>query len=439
MVRASRNVSNLRRAQQGSAWERLAEDLDDDFIAMQARTRRDPELAAWLQQQRSHGRIRAGARGQLAAVPDDAGLPGALYSPAAPAARLNGKYPSLAAFLGAVRSDPQRVARTQAAAGVTDKMTRILASGGMSERIPSEGGFAVPEELRSDMVLASLESAIVRPRATVVPASTLRTGLPAVDDTTHSSTAVFGGLEWYWAEEGSALTQSDPSFSRLTMTAKKLAAYLGEVPNELLEDSPAFDTWLRRWVPPGLAWTEDQGFIAGTGVGQPQGVINAPAAIAVTRGTSSEVLFADVIAMQKRMLPSSLSNFIWACSPDVLSWLLELYLTVGSPTTQAVTPPEWLKYSELQNCWTLLGRPLFPTEHAAALGSAGDLVAFDPAYYVVADRMLLQVAIAPDGAGFISDESQIKFTSRVDGRIWMQSPLTPQNGSETVSCVVVLH
>jgi HK97 family phage major capsid protein len=139
------------------------------------------------------------------------------------------------------------------------------------------------------------------------------------------------------------------------------------------------------------------------------------------------------------VLPASLGNFIWICSPDVLIWLLEIYLSVGSPTTQALPPSEWLKYSELLNCWTLLGRPLAVTEHAAALGSAGDLIAVDPAYYVIADRQLLQVAIAPESAGFITDESEIRFTSRLDGRIWMQSPLTPQNGSETVSCVVVLH
>jgi HK97 family phage major capsid protein len=223
------------------------------------------------------------------------------------------------------------------------------------------------------------------------------------------------------------------------MTAKKAAAYLGQVPDELIADSPAFEVWLRRWVPPGLAWFEDQSFIAGSGVGCPQGVINAPAAVAVTRAGSSAVAFADVIKMQERMLPASLRNFIWICSPDVLIQLLEAYLAFGTPANQAVAPPEWLKFSEQGNCWTLLGRPLFPSEHAAALGSVGDLIAVDPSYYVIADRMLLQIAIAPDGKGFIRDESEIRFTSRVDGRIWMQSSLTPQNGSEAVSCVVVLH
>jgi HK97 family phage major capsid protein len=352
----------------------------------------------------------------------------AIRAQLAPAASLNGMYKGWGDFASAVATDPQRVARIQAAA-----------RGGLSERIPSEGGFAVPEELRSDLVLASLESAIIRPRATVVPGSTLRTGLPVVDDTTHSGAAVFGGLVWEWTEEGAPLGQTDPAFSRLTMTARKLAAYLGAVPNELLADAPAFGAWVKRWVPAGLAWSEDQAFINGTGVGQPQGILNAPAAIAVTRQTSSEVTFTDVIKMQERMLPSSLRAFIWLCSPDVLIWLLQIYLNFGSALSGIAPPPDWLKYSETANCWTLLGRPLFPTEHVSALGAAGDLVAVDPSFYTIVDRQLLQMTVGPSGKGFVTDESEIKFTSRLDGRIWMQSPLTPANGSETVSCVAVLH
>ena len=62
---------------------------------------------------------------------------------------------------------------------------------------PSSGGFLVPEEFRSDLLSVSLDEAIVRPRATVMPMSSSSLLVPALDDTSHSS-SVFGGVIASW-------------------------------------------------------------------------------------------------------------------------------------------------------------------------------------------------------------------------------------------------
>ncbi len=347
----------------------------------------------------------------------------ALRCESAPGAALDGKGIGWAELARAANGDPT---------------ARALLRNAMSERVPSQGGFLVPESLRSDTVLASLERAIIRPLATVIPVSALRTGFPTVDDTTHAAPSVFGGLAWSWTEEGSPIAASNAAYGRGVLEAKKLAAYLGGVPDELVADAPAFAAFMGATVPQGLAWSEDQAFITGSGTGQPQGILNAPCAIPVTRGTASKVLQADVAAMVTRMLPQSFKHCIWLASPDVITQLLNMFTTIGTPVNTATAPSAWLT-GTVADGWTLLGRPVFNTEHTPKLGTPGDLILVDPRFYVIADRMTMTVSASATGKGFPLDETELRIISRLDGRIWLQSPVNPQNASQTVSPVVVLN
>ncbi len=470
----------------------------------------------------------------------------ALYSKTAPGAALN----------DAVTGWHELALAALSPSGAAGRKLQALQNA-MSERVPSAGGFVVPEHIRSDMVLASLEAAIIRPLATVIPSDALRLELPIIDDTSHASAAVLGGMTWQWTEEGQQITPvtapavpalatatsggtvangvyqvevtyvnalgettasatasitttgsglstititspaasgtatgwyayvtqaagttytrqqaagsptaigtnlvisapptstganppaantagalSAPAYGRVVLEAKKLASYLGGVPNELLEDGPAFEAFVRTVIPLGLAWSEDQAFIAGSGAGQPQGVLNAPCAVNVTRNTSSHVVQIDLVNMVTRMLPQSLRTCIWLCSPDVIGQLLQLYLLIGTvPASAATAPSAWLTGNPSDG-WTLLGRPVFVTEHVPALGTRGDLILVDPKFYVIADRQQMTIDTSALGQKFIYDQTEFRVISRLDGKVWLQSPVTPQNGSATVSPVVILN
>ena len=353
----------------------------------------------------------------------------ALYSATAPGAALNDAVTGWHALASAARSP----------SGETGRKLRDLQNA-MAERVPSGGGYLVSERMRSDMVLASLEAAIIRPRATVIPMSSLRVPIPMIDDTTHASNALLGGLTWAWAEEGATLPTTSPTYGRLVLEATKLAAYLGGVPNELVEDSAAFEAFAGTVIPLGLAWAEDQAFISGSGTGQPQGILNASCAVNVTRTSGGSLsLQADVTNMVTRMLPQSMKDFIWLCSPDKIGPLLNMYLLVGTlPSSSAVAPSAWLTGSATDG-WTLLGRPLFVTEHVPALGTRGDLIAVDPRFYVIQDRQQMTIDTSAVGQKFAIDQTEFRVISRLDGRMWPQSPVTPQNASATVSPVVILN
>lgn len=310
----------------------------------------------------------------------------------------------------------------------------------MSERVPSSGGFLVPETLRSQILMVALENAVVRPRSRVIPMDSLRLPYPTIDDTSHTSN-VFGGVTAYWTEEGAQMTASQPSFGRIVLEARKLTAYT-EIPNELMEDAvAALDQWFNEMFPIALAWFEDVGFISGTGIGQPQGFLNSPCAVSVNRATANKVKFADIAAMFPRMLPASLNNAVWLCSPDVIGQLLQLALATGDATTTFVAPPLFL--SSVSGAhggvdYTLMGRPLIVSEKLSALGTKGDLAFVDLGYYLLGDRQAMQIANS-DEYKFQNDLTAFRVIERLDGRTWIQSAITPENGGSTLSPVVLLN
>jgi HK97 family phage major capsid protein len=330
-------------------------------------------------------------------------------------------------------------------AELNDEITayRKLIRNAMSERVPSEGGFLVPETLRSQVLMLSLEQAVVRSRARTIPMDSLRVPYPTIDDPSHT-TSVYGGVIGYWTEEAAALTASQPAFGRIVLEAKKLTGYT-EIPNELLEDSiSALDQFFDEMFPGALAWFEDTAFLLGDGVGQPLGVLNSGAtcAVRVPCQTTHTVALTDIINMYVRMLPQSLNSAVWVCSPDVIAQLLQLSLTVsGTP----IAPPLWLNQMSIagEPVYTLLGRPLIVSEKAPTCLSSntttpGALSFIDFGYYLIGDRQTMQVATS-DEYKFANDLTAFRVIERLDGRPWLRSALTQANGStNTLSPIVKL-
>jgi HK97 family phage major capsid protein len=340
----------------------------------------------------------------------------------------------------AKRGDTDEVTRIQ---DFKDKLNKAITNA-MAERIPSEGGFLVPENLRSEILMVALETAVVRPRAQVIPMDSLRVPLPSIDDTSHAS-SVYGGVQAFWTEEGASLAASAPTWGRVVLEAKKLTAYTA-IPNELLQDTVTpLDMWFNRFFPTAISWFEDVAFISGSGVGEPQGILNAPGAVRVpvnaTTGTGT-LTFTEVATAFSRCWPAALNNTVWLCAPDVLPQLLQMALAAGGPTGTSVAPPLFLQSYQATGTpgggngdgihYTLMGRPLIVSEKIPALGGTvpGALTLVDLSYYLLGDRQTMQVA-SSDEYLFGQDMIAYRIIERLDGRFWLQSAITPENGSSS--------
>ena len=301
---------------------------------------------------------------------------------------------------------------------------------------PSDGGFLVPENLRSQLLQIALEESVVRPLATVVPMDSARVPFPMIDSTSNQS-SVFGGMVAYWGEEGAALTDASPKFGRALLDAKKLTG-LSAVPNELLQDSiVSFSALIENLWPKALAFSEDAAFMSGSGVGEPLGFMGAAnaAAIAVAAETGQDaatINYQNIVKMYSRMLPSSLSKAVWICSPDALPELFTMALSVGTGGA-----PVFINSAVGSAPMTIFGRPLIVSEKAGALGTQGDINFVDLSYYLVGDRQTMTADSSTDYA-FGSDKTTFRIIQRVDGRPWLKSAITPKNGGNTLSPFVEL-
>jgi HK97 family phage major capsid protein len=301
----------------------------------------------------------------------------------------------------------------------------------LGESQGDQGGFLVPEEFRAELLRMSLEAAAIRPRARVLPMATLTTRIPTIRDTTHASN-VYGGVTAYWIPESGTITQSEPTFAQAVLTAKKLVGGT-RISNELLRDSAiTLEPLLNTLFAEALAYFEDDAFIAGIGGGQPLGIKNADALVSVGKETgqaATTLVVENIIKMFARMLPSSIMRSIWLVNPDVQPQLYTMSLSVGTGGAPMYFPAGGITGAPTP---MLLGRPVVYTEKAETLGTAGDVYLVDPSYYLIGDRMQLEMA-SSEHVRFSTDETDFRFIQRVDGRPWIDSALTPRNGSNTLT------
>lgn len=350
------------------------------------------------------------------------------HNPKAVGAPLNGIFSDTADFFSAIWHAGNPSSETRA------KLQQLR---DYQEKVPAEGGFLVPEEIRADLLSLVLENAIVRPRATVVPMSSPTLRFPAVDETSHV-TSIFGGVQVYRTEEGAELVESAASFGSVKLEASKQTA-LAHVTNELVRDAAGgFGLYIEKTFPQAAAYFEDIDFISGNGAGVPLGGLHAnnTALISVageSGQTASTIVWENVIRMYSRMLPQSLERAVWLASPDTFVELATMALSVGTGGSAV-----WLPNGVGRPTLTLLGAPVIMTEKTPnKLGTVGDLNFVDWSMYLIGDRQTMTVESSPH-VKFTSDKTTYRMISRNDGRPWLVSPITPHNSSPTLSPFVQL-
>ena len=308
-----------------------------------------------------------------------------------------------------------------------------------SERIPSEGGYLVPEEIRADILALTLEKAIVRPQAVVVPMSTSKMKWPVLDFTTEVG-EVYGGIIMSWLDEGEEITPTSATFTALSLVAHKLGG-LARIPNELVRDAAALEAWVRSAMPNAVMHFEDLAFLKGNGVAKPLGGLHAdnPALIVVgdeaTQNVNS-ITWNNVLAMFSRLLPESYATAEWDITPDAIPEIMSMALPVGVGGSAVMLGegqgPQRLPMS-------LLGIPIRYTRKApATMGTQGDISLVDWSKYVVGDTQQMTLDTSEHSA-FTSDKTDFRIIERVDGQPGLLSPLTPENNGPALSAFIQLE
>lgn len=408
------------------AYAKHVADTDTGIMA-QVKEQVQAELHAYLKDNENTKGLEALKRGGVEAV-TMSGRDASVYNAKAVGAQIDvNQFDGLSGYLKDIWHNTYRTAEVQT------KLT-ALKNAAFSSGEPASGGFLVPEAFRAELLRLSLESGVTRSRARIVPMETARVLYPMLDVTSHAEN-VYGGISGQWTPESGQMTEESATFGRVALDAWKLTSF-ANVPNELIQDSPlAFEAFIRSSFPEALAYFEDVAFISGNGAGQPLGWLNAEAAVVVAKETSQPadtILWENIVKMYSRMLPQSLSRAVWVVSPDVFPQLATMALSVGTGGSAI-----WLNNGTSGPPATILGRPVVITEKVPSLGNQGDISFVDLGYYLIGDRQAMTVDSSPHYR-FQNGETSFRFVTRVDGRPWLKSALTPHNSGPTLSPFVQL-
>lgn len=319
--------------------------------------------------------------------------------------------------------------RDNNSAAIQKKYWAKVEKGALNEVSATAGGYTVPPSLSLDLMRdLSTGSLMRRHGAYVQPMQTLQCHLPVPDVSTVQAAGVapyFGGFLMSWLSQSDQNTYpaTGMNFRNVVLTAWDLGGYV-YASNSFLMDAAGVNAWLVRLFANGAAWYQDLAFFAGSGVGQPQGVIGCSGAATVTRATGANVKAADLQTMISKLLPSAEDDgAIFFCHPTVKAQF------------NGTNFPNWIPNGKLR----FNGVPIVSTGKCSTLGTKGDIILVTPSLYIIGDRQQVEVAFSTEEpTAWKHFQSAFRVKSRVDGQPAVAAPITLQDASSQVSPYVVL-
>lgn len=319
---------------------------------------------------------------------------------------------------------------------VTDP--RIQAALGSSESVDSEGGILVQPEFSAGILKRTYDAGLITGRCYPLPMSSSRLVMKAVDEDSRADGSRWGGIQAFWQSEAQNYTGTKPKFREMNLVANKLTG-LVYVTEEELADAPALEAYINDAVPQEFSFKLDDAVFNGGGNGIPLGVLTSGAFVQVLKDAgqaAKTISTTNITGMWKRMYARSRQNAVWFINQDCEDQLLSLTLGAGTAVTLLYTPPG--VNGNNSGYGLLMGRPVIPVEQCATVGTQGDIVLADMSQYLLATRSGIR-ADSSIHVAFITGEMAFRFMLRADGQPMWKKPLTPKNGTNTLSPFVVLQ
>lgn len=242
----------------------------------------------------------------------------------------------------------------------------------------------------------------------------------------------------YWVDEGTAPTASIPSFEKISMELRKVAA-LVYASDDLLEDAPQFASALNANVGLELQLALGEAILNGTGGAQPLGIVgNAPTiSIAKESGQAAQtIVFENIVKMRARHLRMGGSP-VWLYNKGLETQFPLLNAAVGVGGGLVFMPPGGISGSPFA---TLFGYPLIECQHAQARGTVGDLILVDPQAIILGKKANAVTSAVSIHVAFTTMESCFRFSMRVQSSPTISTAVTPNHAvsGETLSPFVTL-
>ena len=305
-----------------------------------------------------------------------------------------------------------------------------LVRASMGETTPSGGGFSVPPGFAAEWLDASLPDELVRNLCRVFPMTENTLAVPGWAGDDMSAGATHGGFTMTFMAEGSTATPQTPKMRQILLTAKTGGIFV-DASIELVQDGRNFTRNLQTALQKSIGYGLDRYCIAGTGAGQPLGVLSSACKIQIAKESGQH---ADSVVYQnlKRMFARQLnpSSAVWLFNASAIPELLEQSVAVGTGGT-------WVPLlNESSGKFTIFGRPAYFHPAMPALGDADDCAFVDFNFYALGLRQEVAIDIS-DAPRWLQRERSFRILLRFDGQCTLDAAVTPEHGA-TLSPVVTL-
>ena len=325
------------------------------------------------------------------------------------------------------------VAGAARSGGFVDPRLVEMKATGMSEGVPADGGFLVQEDFASELLKLVVAEGDVVSRVKRIPISANSNSLRAtyLDEGNRTDGNRWGGVLAYWKGEAALKLASKPTFGQLLLELNKLIG-LCYATDELLQDAVALEAIITWAFQMEFTYQMEAAIINGTGAGQPLGIVNSPAFIAIAEeaGQPADTIVSEnIVNMWSRMYAPCRKNAVWLINQDCEPQLHSMYVAVGATGVPVYLPAGGLSASPYA---TLYGRPVIPVEHCQTVGTVGDIIFADLSQYWMIDKGTMQKATSIH-VNFVYDETAFRFVYRMDGQSSWPGTLTPANSAVTLS------
>lgn len=273
----------------------------------------------------------------------------------------------------------------------------------LSTLVSADGGVLVPTELRTALIERKYRTPHLRNFVTVLPMPSGKLDLDA-----ESTTVTVN-----WTTELALITQSDPQFVKLSLSAENLMG-LTRISRQLLHDNGMGDSlvdWVIDRFAAAIARAEDTAFMVGTGTGQPKGI--RPETLVSIAQAGANLASSDLVNLYFTLPEQYRANATWIMPDARLKLIANLRSTDGKLLYENA-------FNNGTDTPTLMGRPVIvqpdiPTNLGAGTNES-EIYFGDLQYYIVGDtEQTFAESSIHEGESFARHRLAVKVGERLDG------------------------
>lgn len=281
------------------------------------------------------------------------------------------------------------------------------------EGTDSEGGYLVPEELRSEVFRILPDFSVMRRIARIIPMST---------DTLKLNTLTARPVA-YWTAEYESKSTSSAEFGQVTLSPNDLVCLL-PVSEQLLADANInMVQFITELFAEATAIAEDKAFFTGSGTGQPKGIYTETLTAVAAGASLFDSLIDLMSSVPQRVRTSPGAAFVGN------SYTIRQFHKVKDSDGAYIWRDGGASANSNGETVNLpdriYGKPVYEQNDLPN----GVLLFGDWRYYLIGDRQVMSVRTTTEGGeAWRRNAMEIKSVERVDGKAVLLSPFAKLTG-----------